>query len=160
MNYFEFYQIEEAFYLDEVALRQKYYEIMRSLHPDFFAQASENEQSAALERSTFNNQAYKTLSQWDSRMEYILNLHQKLDNAKLPQSFLMEMMELNETAEDAQTEEEKLQLRATLKAQETIWLQAIEPILKRYTHSTEREKDLEAIQQFYLQCKYLRRLMP
>ena len=52
-----------------------------------------------LELSTLNNEAYKTLSDFDKRMKYILEIKAVLDEEgknQIPQDFLMEMMDINE----------------------------------------------------------------
>ena len=36
-NYFAFYGLPEAFLLDSAALKAKYYQLSRELHPDFHA---------------------------------------------------------------------------------------------------------------------------
>lgn len=156
MNYFEFYQIEEAFFIDEAALRQKYHQITKQLHPDFFTTASETEQALALEKSTLNNQAYKTLSNFESRMEYILELHGLLQNTPtLPQDFLMQIMDINEAIEEGrkQTVIDEIQRLKT-----DLWKE-IEPILKNYPQSTNKHTDLQKILMYYLKTKYIDRLL-
>lgn len=155
MNYFEFYQIEEAFFIDESALRQKYHQIAKQLHPDFFSTASETEQMLALQKSTFNNQAYKTLSQFESRMAYILEIHGLLQNSPaLPQSFLIEMMDINEAMEEGKTE---MVNNYVQKIKENLWKET-EPVLRNYPNNTDKNTDLNKILMYYLKTKYLDRL--
>jgi molecular chaperone HscB len=156
MNYFDFYQIQEAFFIDEAELRQKYHQITKQLHPDFFTTASENEQMLALEKSTLNNQAYKTLSQFESRMAYILETHGLLQNTPtLPQSFLMQMMDINEAIEEGKTETVTHQIQ---KLKDKLW-QETEPVLKNYPSSTNKNDDLQKVLMYYLKSKYLDRLL-
>lgn len=156
MNYFEFYQIPEAFFIDEAELRQKYHHITKQLHPDFFTTASETEQMLALEKSTLNNQAYKTLSNFESRMAYILELHGLLQNTPtLPQDFLMQMMDINEAKEEGKTEIVKQEVQ---KLKDNLW-KGIEPILKNYSESTNKDTDLQKVLMYYLKNKYLDRLL-
>ncbi|MCS7028479.1 MAG: Fe-S protein assembly co-chaperone HscB [Bacteroidia bacterium] len=156
MNYFEFYQIPESFFIDEVELRQKYHQISKHLHPDFFGTASEAEQQVALEKSTLNNQAYKTLSNLASRIEYILQIHGLLESAPpLPQDFLMKMMDINEAIEEGRKNEVEGHI---LSLREQLW-QEIEPILKNYTNSQNKKADLEKVREYYLKNKYLERLL-
>lgn len=156
MNYFEFYQIEESFFIDEAELRQKYHQITKQLHPDFFTKASETEQMLALEKSTLNNQAYKTLSNFDTRMAYILELHGLLQNTPtLPQSFLMQMMDINEAMEEGKKEKVVQEVQVI---KENLWKE-IEPILKNYPQSTDKNTDLQKVLMYYLKNKYLDRLL-
>ena len=99
MNYFEFFEIPISFKVDEAALKRIFYANSKKYHPDFYTLESEEKQAEILELSTLNNQAYKTLSDFDKRMKYILDLKEILAEEgqnQLPQSFLMEMMDINE----------------------------------------------------------------
>jgi molecular chaperone HscB len=99
VNYFQFYDIPESFLPDEQQIKQKYYELSRKYHPDFHAQADQKRQQEILHLSTLNTDAYRTLSNPDSRMKYILEHHGLLEegaNNELPADFLMEMMDINE----------------------------------------------------------------
>ena len=98
-NYFEFYGLPESLELDEHLLKKKFYAHSRSFHPDFHTLASEEEQEKMLLQASLNNIAYKTLASFDSRLKHLLTLHGKLETEgenKVPQDFLMEMMDLNE----------------------------------------------------------------
>src|SRR5690606_32098255 len=96
-NYFAFYKLPIQFELEKSVLQEKYHQRSRDFHPDFFNGDQELYQKA-VSLTAFNNLAYKTLQSDISRAEYLLSLktdsqEEKLD---LPQSFLMEMLELNE----------------------------------------------------------------
>ncbi|MEL6867695.1 MAG: DnaJ domain-containing protein, partial [Bacteroidota bacterium] len=78
MNYFEFYELPVSFDLDAERLRKIFYANSRKYHPDFYTQDSAEAQAEALERSTLNNEAYKTLSNADLRMRYVLQLYAAL----------------------------------------------------------------------------------
>lgn len=155
MNYFEFYQIPEAFFIDETTLKQKYHQVTKQLHPDFFTTASEIEQQLALEKSTLNNQAYKTLSDFERRMEYILKIHGLLENIpSLPQHFLLQMMDINEAIENNKKHEVENEIK---KLKDELWKE-IEPILIHYPTSAHKAEDLQKILMYYLKNKYLERL--
>ncbi|MEY3248664.1 MAG: Fe-S protein assembly co-chaperone HscB, partial [Bacteroidota bacterium] len=94
MNYFEFYDLPVSFHPDDDALRQQYYRKSRQYHPDFHTLSTVEHQEEMQDLSTLNNEAYKTLSDPDRRMRYILELHGLLgeadQSAQLPQAFLLE----------------------------------------------------------------------
>ncbi|HSI91567.1 MAG TPA: iron-sulfur cluster co-chaperone HscB C-terminal domain-containing protein, partial [Adhaeribacter sp.] len=103
MNYFEFYGIPESFFPDEKAVKAKFYELSRKYHPDFHSGAEAGKQREILELSTLNTNAYKTLSSYEPRLDYILRSHGLLEDGgknELPPVFLMDMMELNERLMD------------------------------------------------------------
>ncbi|MCB0668100.1 MAG: Fe-S protein assembly co-chaperone HscB [Saprospiraceae bacterium] len=163
MNYFEFYDIPVAFQIDEDLLKRKYYELSRSFHPDFHTLASEDQQESALDKSTTNNQAFKTLSNFDERLKYILGLFGKLKEEgenKVPQDFLMEMMEINESLMELEmdpSEEAQTTLIKQIKEIERETYQDIAPILDQEINSLS-ERDWQSVSDFYLKSRYLKRL--
>ena len=64
MTYFELYDLPISLKIDAIQLKQKFYELSRKFHPDFFSQASENEQVDALEKSALINKAFKIFCGW------------------------------------------------------------------------------------------------
>lgn len=106
-NYFRFYGFEPEFEIDEKLLREKYLQINRDFHPDFFALNPEKQQEA-LEISSYNNDAFKTLETFEKRVAYYLSLYglyDKESKAELPPDFLMEVIDLNEEVADAKMED-------------------------------------------------------
>jgi molecular chaperone HscB len=165
MNYFEFYTIPESFILDEKALKAKYYQLSREYHPDFYANEPQQKQDEILQLSTQNTNAYKTLSDDNLRMQYILREHGLLEEGKneLPSDFLMEMMELNEELMELEFDfdadklheigEKSSGIMATLEND-------ILPVLQRYPdlHGVTKEEALNQIKTYYLKRKYLLRI--
>lgn len=99
VNYFELYELPVSFNINAGLLRTKFYELSKRFHPDFYVNESEEKQEEILNLSTQINKAYNTLSNQQKLVEYILTLFQLLadgDKYALPQTFLMEMMEVNE----------------------------------------------------------------
>ena len=74
MNYFEFFNIPIQFLPDEAVIKKAFYKNAKAFHPDFYTLEEEAKQKEILEKSTFNNEAYKTLSNLDTRTKYILEL--------------------------------------------------------------------------------------
>ena len=164
MNYFEFYNIPIAFKLDEAALKRTYYANSKKYHPDFYTLESEKKQSEILELSTLNNQAYKTLSDFDKRMKYILDLKEVLAEEgqnQIPQDFLMEMMEINEQLMELEFDfdaEKFQQIGIELKTLEDNLLSGVNPILESFQDNSEADKELLLIKEYYLKKRYLLRI--
>ncbi len=55
-------------------LEQRYRALSRQFHPDYFYNASPAERRASLERSSYLNDAYRTLKSPAARVEYLLKL--------------------------------------------------------------------------------------
>lgn len=100
-NYFQFYGLEEVFGIDQKVLKNHYLEKSKQYHPDYFGDDPQA-QNIAVATSSFNNIAYKTLSSDIRRAQYLveLKLSGNEDGHTLPQTFLMEMMDLNEAVDD------------------------------------------------------------
>jgi len=102
MNPFAFFGLEPRFQIDNQALRKLFLANQRKWHPDFHA-ANPEMYKQALEQTSINNKAYAMLSDTYSRVKSVLSLN-GIDAEKeqvLPQSFLIEMMELSDLIEDA-----------------------------------------------------------
>lgn len=163
MNYFELYGWQPKFFIDEKELRNKYIALSRTNHPDYFMDSEIEIQNENFDFSTLNNIAYKTLSNFDSRMEYILNLelNEAFQEEKLPNEFLMEMMEINESIMELEFDfdAEKLkQLNRDVENIENNNLEAIKPILLSFDNQTIEKKDLLEIKKYFLKKKYLLRI--
>ncbi|TXK37897.1 Fe-S protein assembly co-chaperone HscB [Pontibacter qinzhouensis] len=165
-NYFEFYNLPESFLADEKAVKAKYYELSRAYHPDFFANDTPEKQQEILQLSTVNTNAYRTLSNPDLRMQYILKEHGILEEGgknDLPPDFLMEMMDINEELMELEFDfdaaklheigENVAGLTATLDAD-------ILPTLQRFPdlHGVTKNAALEEVKTYYLKKKYLLRI--
>ncbi len=154
MNYFELYDIPVSFLIDEMVLKKKFFELSKQFHPDFSSNLSAYKKEMALEMSTLNTNAYNTLKDFDKRMKYVLALKNILvENEKynLPQSFLMEMMELNELNLD----ERKNQ---TQHFENEIHL-PVKNILEQATLENLTENDWQKVKEFYFKKKYLKRII-
>jgi len=164
MNYFELYEMQEHFVPDTVAVKRKYYELSRQYHPDRYAQADAATRQEALRMAALNNDAYKTLTNIDRTMAYILKLHGMLEDEEkytLPPDFLMEMMELNEAVSDYEdapdNEQIKQQAIQALKEQLQTWDKEVAILTEKYenTHDTILLKE---IKDYYFRKKYLLRI--
>ena len=159
MNYFEFFQIPISLKVDEVALKKIFYANSRKYHPDFFATEDDSKQTEMLELSSFNNEAYKTLADFDKRMKYILELNGVLSEEgknEIPQDFLIEMMYINEALMELEFDFDSVKLhniKEQLKKQETTLYAVIEPLVENFD-----ESKLDLIKEYYLKKKYLLRI--
>jgi molecular chaperone HscB len=92
--------------VDKADLEQRYRALSRQCHPDYFHNAPPAERRASLERSSYLNDAYRTLKNPISRIEYLLKL-EGVANASVgdnraapPPSLLEEVFALNEELEE------------------------------------------------------------
>jgi molecular chaperone HscB len=155
-NYFIFYGLDEVFDIDKAVLKNCYLDKSKLYHPDYYGDDSQA-QNIAVASSSFNNIAYKTLSNDIRRAQYLveLKLNHGDDNIKLPQEFLMDMMDLNEMIDEAdsasntsigeQIEKLKTEVLATIKSKATqaLWLETQIAVLKwKYIERLEARMQL------------------
>jgi len=102
MLYFEWFELPVMLYPDLNSLKRTFLAKSKLFHPDKFTLATEEEKAKALELSGLNNQAYKILSETDTRIHYILDEFGLLKDEKdvMPDDFLMKMMTFNEAISD------------------------------------------------------------
>uniref|UniRef100_A0A182WAT6 J domain-containing protein n=1 Tax=Anopheles minimus TaxID=112268 RepID=A0A182WAT6_9DIPT len=116
-DFFELLKINKEFKIDAPTLVQNYRHIQSMIHPDKFAQKSEQEKAIALEWSSLINKAYRTLSKSIERGKYLLALSGVTiseANTSVDKEFLFHMMDMNESVEDAQSTEQLQRLAAQL----------------------------------------------
>jgi molecular chaperone HscB len=109
MNHFELFNLPAALDIDLAALKAQFLSLQQQFHPD---KAEDKDQ--ALIQSSEINQAYKVLSQVDSRAAYLLSLKKQdyhLDQSISDFEFLQDAMEIREQLDDAQGSEDLKSLR-------------------------------------------------
>ncbi len=156
-DYFSYYGFEPSLELDENELRRRYLEKSRQFHPDYYAHAHPDEQSAALLETAFNNTAYNELKDREKRTAYLLQLFGILDETGSPvervdlgQDFLSAMMD---AGEELETHSDAEAFRQALAEK---WL-AGEECARQKAFPPTRETLMD-VAKYYLRRKYLSRL--
>lgn len=103
-NHFELFGLPVTFELDADDLASRYREMQRRVHPDKFANASDQDRRLSLQLTALINEAFQTLKDPVRRGRYLLSLRgvdlgDETDTAMDP-AFLMEQMELRENLEE------------------------------------------------------------
>jgi molecular chaperone HscB len=163
-NYFELYALPVSFSPAPAQVKARYYELSRTYHPDRVAQADDDARNEANIMSSLNNTAYKTLTDADQLMAYVLQIKGVMtpdEKYQLPPEFLMEMMDLNEVVTDLEMEPGNAglatQANAALSSQLTEWDNEVNGLIADY----ERQPDtitLLQIKDMYFRRKYLLRI--
>lgn len=71
-DYFALFDLPRAYAIDAHYLKNKYYELSRQFHPDFYADKTDTEKELARDNSAYLNTAFRTLSDPIKRAEYLL----------------------------------------------------------------------------------------
>ena len=158
MNYFELFEIPVSLKIDKASLSQKYFELQKKYHPDFYTQSNDDEKVDALEKSSLINKALKTLQNEDETIKYVLQQKELLEEEEkytLSPDFLMEMLELNE----AVMEEEPAAITKKIAAVEDELYAAVKTIIDNYKDGVTTSAELLKVKDYYYKKKYLQRIL-
>lgn len=163
-NYFQYFNLPTSPRVDQAALKKQFYANSKRFHPDFHTLAGEEAQEEALEQSTINNQGYKTLTDDGLRLKHLLDVKGILGEEgsnKMPQAFLMEMMDINEALMELQFDDDpaaRTKVEEMINGLEADFDRDVADVLNHYDDGTVSETDLEKLKDYYLKKRYLRRL--
>ena len=108
-DYFAFLGVPRRLQLDPAVLDERFRTLSRQFHPDYFYNAPPAERRASLERSSYLNDAYRTLKQPIARLAYLLEIEgvwtpaDKTDGGgskQVPPALLEEVFALNEELDE------------------------------------------------------------
>ena len=106
-DYFRFFGLPRKLSIDAADLDRRFRSLSRQFHPDYFYNAPPAERRASLERSSYLNDAYRTLRQPIARLEYLLQLEGLSARGpeeaakQVPPALLEEVFALNEELDEA-----------------------------------------------------------
>jgi molecular chaperone HscB len=179
-DFFGFLGLARKLKIDAADLEQRYRALSRQCHPDYFYNAPPAERRASLERSSYLNDAYRTLKNPVSRLEYLLKLERPMerDGPTTPSHALLEeVFALNEELDAIREERESGAPEATWKSRLN---RAREPIeRKRAEHEAaldelsakwdalvdasggepERRRALDELRERFLERNYITNLL-
>lgn len=104
-DYFAFMGVPRRLGLDAQELERRFRDLSRKFHPDYFYNAPPAERLASLERSSYLNDAFRTLRNPVARIEHLLAIEGHApasaeDQTKAPAGLLEEVFELNEQLDE------------------------------------------------------------
>lgn len=147
-DYFAFLGVPRHLTLDAADLDRRFRALSRQFHPDFYANASAAERRASLERSSYLNDAYRTLRAPDLRVAYLLEVEHVLTAAdrgdsghaaQPPTALLEEVFTLNEELDEVRSLKHS-------GATEAEWQERLErAALPIYAKRDEHERELHEL---------------
>jgi molecular chaperone HscB len=114
-DYFSFLGLPRKLGVNATQLEQNFRALSRQFHPDYFYNAPPAERRASLERTSYLNDAYRTLKQPISRISYLLELEgmgtvsaereagAKGASVQVPPALLEEVFALNEELDEVRS---------------------------------------------------------
>ena len=115
-NYFELFDLETSFFIDEAVLKRSYQVEISRFHPDNFVTKSESEKLQALQNTSLLNLAYTSLKTPLNRATYLLKM-EGLDpfderDTVMNQDFLLSQIDLREELEVIEEDRDSLGLES------------------------------------------------
>lgn len=163
-NYFELLNLPFAYAIDKGLLKRNFLLKSKEAHPDFFTQDSDEVQSQALDLSAKLNDAYQILNNDERRLNYILEKREvvlKDEKHQLANSFLMEMMDLNEAIDDLQPTD--LEGLARLQGEVAVAMNRndieIGKAIEAAEHNGWNDADKAVLKEIFYRRKYLLRIL-
>ncbi|MGH9237904.1 MAG: Fe-S protein assembly co-chaperone HscB [Vicinamibacterales bacterium] len=111
-DYFAFLGLPRRLTIAPQDLEQRFRDLSRQFHPDYYYNAPPAERLASLERSSYLNDAYRTLRNPVSRVEHLLAIEglpsakSEEGTAKVPAALLEEVFALNEELDEIREQRE------------------------------------------------------
>ncbi|MFZ1527226.1 MAG: Fe-S protein assembly co-chaperone HscB [Ferruginibacter sp.] len=158
MNYFELFDLPFRASIDHTRVQKKYIELQKKFHPDYFTQEDEDGQEHALEQSAHINKAYNIFRNSDKTLEYFLQQNGIItadEKYALPDDFLMEMMDINESVSEAGKEA----AGNTIAQFENRLEQDVKDIFNKPAEASYSEAELEQLKAYFYKKKYLHRIL-
>jgi molecular chaperone HscB len=112
-NYFELFELEAQFHVDQDTLANRYQALQSQFHPDRFVGGDDRDKRVAMQATTFINEAYKTLKEELLRARYLLELQGVSFNIEQDTTqdmdFLMAQMNLREQIDEVDEKDDPLE---------------------------------------------------
>jgi molecular chaperone HscB len=182
-DYFAFLGLPRKLQIDPGELERRFRSLSRQFHPDFFHNATPAERRASLERSSYLNDAYRTLKQPVGRIEYLLQLEgvaartPQEQSKQVPPALLEEVFALNEELDEirglraggtpAETLTPRLErARQPIERKRTAHEEQLnalsgewDALVDRGAPPAERQRVLEALRERMLERNYINNLL-
>ncbi len=104
IDYFALFEMPRKLWIEMSGLEKKFLQLSWKLHPDSFVNATEQERELSLKRSSELNDAYRTLRDPVTRVEYLLGIEgarkEGEHKQQAPPELLEEVFELNESLDE------------------------------------------------------------
>ena len=174
-DYFSFLGLPRKLTLDTQELESHFRNLSRKFHPDYYYNASPQERLASLERSSYLNDAYRSLKNPITRIEHLLAIEglppakSEEGTAKVPPSLLEEVFALNEEldeireAREAGSDPERLRARLDaarkpIDAKREEHEQQLQALSAQWDAAQKRET-LDALRERLLERNYINNLL-
>jgi len=158
-NYFEMFDLETSFFIDESNLKDSYRREIARFHPDQYASKSDSEKLQALQNTSLLNTAFESIKSPLNRASYLLTLEgvNPFDegDTEMDHDFLISQIELREELELLQLKQNVDDLEDYLdKVEEQIQIK-----IDLISDAFKEKKDLMEIKKDVRELKFYEQLL-
>jgi len=164
-NYFELFDLETSFFIDEALLKRSYQLEISRFHPDNFVTKSDPEKLQALQNTSLLNSAYSALKTPLSRATYLLKL-EGMDafdekDTVMEKGFLISQIELRDELEVIEENKNNLGLDDFIERVDSFIEEKIKLISEAYNLSSDQQlikrhvRELKFFDQLYKEANAL-----
>ncbi|MFH1699560.1 MAG: Fe-S protein assembly co-chaperone HscB [Candidatus Zixiibacteriota bacterium] len=159
-SFFRLFNLEKSYSIDVAFLKNRFYELSRKFHPDYYSNKDETERSIARDNAAFLNNALKVLMDPIKRADYLLSMTvgNTPGNPSPPQELLDEILEVGDILlSESHDEYQRNQLMETLNRFRELkneLIQSLHPLFERLLKNETEVAD--QIESSLNNIKYLR----
>lgn len=158
-NHFELFSLPQRYVLDRAELDMRYRDLQRTVHPDRYVNASDQERRISMQQATQINEAYQVLKDPLRRGRYLLELRghplDEQSGTHQDPEFLMQQMELRESLEDIRQQDDPMGALDRLSCRIRDEYQALESAL---TKALDSDGEIDQAVTLVLRMQYFTRL--
>ena len=165
MNFYTLYNFLPAPLVNKGELKKKYLELSKIHHPDFADSTDDAGMQNALELSSEINKAYKIFNNATLSIQYYLQYKkviQEDEKYPLPHDFLMDMMDINESLEDAKASKDDkaiAMIKGNMETFEENLMEEIKDILDNHNNEIGDVDSLYKLKAYLYKKKYIHRIL-
>ncbi len=144
-NFFELFDLPVSYDVDLNRIQQHYMQLQKQVHPDRFANASDQEKRISMQQTSWINEALTTLKDPVLRATYLLKLKGldiNLENeTTMDAAFLMQQLEMRERLENIAKQDDPL---AELDAMAEVIKSSTNEMMQGFALSYEQDRQDDA----------------
>ena len=156
-NFFELFEVPVSYYVDLDVVHRAYMDLQKQVHPDNYANESDERKRISMQQTSRVNEAYNTLKDGVMRAAYMLTLKGvdiRLSNETTKDmAFLMEQMQTRERLENIRKEADPLSALDDMAEQVKATTQTLAAAFEQAFDNDELEQARECVRKLQFMKK-------
>lgn len=163
-NFFSLFSIGRTLSVSKDKLESRYYYLSKKIHPDLFANKSDEQKKLSIKYSSLLNQGYKTLKSPFGRAKYFLKINNSEHfNKEIPKSLLRDIFEIQDLLDsdypDKEDEKDLKTFQIEMEEKEQYLLSRLEQVYRDYRPNENKDATVSEINSILSEYNYIIRLI-